>query len=55
MLTCKVCKEKTTLDELECHSDVEPVSINDYVFCPNCIKKGIESKEFTSNQGNVEF
>lgn len=55
MITCKCCEEETTLDELECHPDVEAISINDYVWCPHCLEDGIFSKEFTSDQGNIEF
>jgi hypothetical protein len=51
MLKCQSCEEETVFDELESHPDVEPVSVNDYVWCPHCL----ECKEFTSDQGNVEF
>lgn len=51
MLTCKECEEQCTIDELVEHPDVDAISINDYVWCPNCK----ECKEFTSEQGNLEF
>lgn len=55
MLTCKCCEEEVAIDDLESNPDVEPVSINDYVYCPHCLEEGILSKEFTSDQGDVEF
>lgn len=51
MLTCELCEEETTFDELEHHPDIEPVTINDYVYCPHCK----ECKTFNSDQGKVEF
>ncbi len=51
MLECIECQEETTLDELVSHPDIEPESINDFVYCPHCE----DCKTFTSDQGKIEF
>jgi len=52
MLTCKLCEEKTTMDELIHHPDIEPETINDYIYCPHCKECG----DFTTSDiGDVNY